>query len=491
MNYRREERDVDVQLGRRELLKAAAIGGAVVGTSTLAACAKADSGATGASGGPLPTSTIGSSEVAPLQLFASSDFNDEALFALGGASSQVSEVGEMMRIAQTINSRTGNPADPGTDAFNAYFDVFGQWGDQLQQLADQAGTAHPITRSNRLMRAATYSTQQLFFVLGTSNGSREEQAYQVTQDRWAAAIKTFTPAVRQAQVPSEWGPLPVYFFPARGSGKKPTVIISSGSDGQNVESMQFGVTQGLERGYNVALYEGPGQMELLFKRGIPFTPDWNKVVAPVLSWVKRQPEVGKVALIGVSFGGMLCASAAAKVSGLSAVVLEPAAYSMPKLWADSETVGIVQKTQSAPAPEKEKVQAEVNAGFLKKWPDMPRTAQFVLYKRGEIFSREVLEEARAGKPISNYYGLVEQMLKFDFEADYKQIRIPTMLTSNQGDEFFATQSEEAFAFLTNVPASQKVLLKLTAAQGASLHDQPIGPQVAQEYIFDWLDDLLR
>ena len=117
----------------------------------------------------------------------------------------------------------------------------------------------------------------------------------------------------------------------------------------------------------------------------------------------------------------------------------------------------------------------VNAGFLKRWSGMPRTQQFVLYKRGEIFSRQVQEEARAGKPISDYYALVEQMLKFDFEADYKQISIPTMLTANQGDEFFGDQPKQAFEFLTNVPASRKVLLNLTAAQGASLHDQPIGP----------------
>jgi hypothetical protein len=26
---------------------------------------------------------------------------------------------------------------------------------------------------------------------------------------------------------------------------------------------------------------------------------------------------------------------------------------------------------------------------------------------------------------------------------------------------------------------------------ASLHDQPVGPQVAQEAVFDWLDDQLR
>ncbi len=480
---------MNIEVGRRELLRAMAVGGALAGAGVLASCAKA--GESSASVSPSPTPTISDSNVAPLQLFASANFNDEALFALGGASSQVAEVGEVVRIAQQINAKTGNPTNPGVDAFNAYYDVFGEWGDNLQSLANQAGDAHPVTRRNRLMRAATSSTQQLFFVLGTDNGSREEQAYQVTQDRWFAAIQSFRPKVTSAQVPSPWGPLPVYFFPAPGSGAKPTLIISSGSDGQNVESMQFGVTQGLERGYNIALYEGPGQMRLLFKQGIPFTPEWDKVVAPVLAWVKKQPNVGKVGLVGVSFGGMLCARAAARVKGLDAVVLEPAAYSMPKLWADSKTLEIVSKTEAAPPPEKQKVQEEVNAGFLKQWPGMSRPDQFVLYKRGEIFSRQIQQEARAGQPISNYYGLIEEILKYDFEADYKQIRIPTMLTMNEGDEFFGEQPVQAFEFLVNVSASQKTLLKLTGAQGASLHDQPIGPQVAQEYIFDWLDGYLR
>ena len=42
--------------------------------------------------------------------------------------------------------------------------------------------------------------------------------------------------------------------------------------------MQFGVTGGLARGYNVVLFEGPGQMRLLFKRNVPFTPNWYQVV---------------------------------------------------------------------------------------------------------------------------------------------------------------------------------------------------------------------
>jgi hypothetical protein len=60
-----------------------------------------------------------------------------------------------------------------------------------------------------------------------------------------------------------------------------------------------------------------------------------------------------------------------------------------------------------------------------------------------------------------------------------------MVTSNEGDEFFAGQSKEAFDLL-RLPDAKKQLLELTAAQGAQLHDQPMGPQVAQEYVFDWL-----
>ncbi len=80
---------------------------------------------------------------------------------------------------------------------------------------------------------------------------------------------------------------------------------------------------------------------------------------------------------------------------------------------------------------------------------------------------------------------------FDYAADYAAITIPSMLTENQGDQFFLQQGAEAYAKLTNVPPADKVLLPLTAPQGAQLHDQPNGPQVAQEYIFDWLDQYLR
>jgi len=473
---------------RRWLLRSAAAGAAVVAARPLMGSAMASPavGMAGEAAAPIALTVV------PIDLFASSTFNDQALFALGAASSQSAEVGEVLRIAQTINVHTGDPADPATGAFDTYCDAFSQYGDDIAKRAASSGDSHAVTTRNRLMRASMYAAQELFFVLGSSDGGREERVFDRAQARWMHSVALFEPAVEHSQVPSPFGPIPVHFFASPlGSGRRPTVIISEGSDGQNVETMQFGVTAALSRGYNVVLFEGPGQMSLLFKRNVMFTPNWNQVVAPVLSWTRRRADVGKVALVGISFGGMLCARAAARVGGLDAVVLEPAAYDFPAMWGDQKSMGLVKETYRAPAKEKDGARQGLNHGFLETWPTMPRTEQFVIYKRGSIFDRQVQREARAGQPLSDYYGLLEAMLPFQFGGDFRKITIPTLVLGNEGDPFFGSQPKEAFAMLDKVPTSRKAYVHLTAQKGASLHDQPVGPQVAEEAVFDWLDDQLR
>lgn len=483
-------------ISRRTFLGSALISGAAVGTGVLSGCAS-ESGTTAASSAaasPLAGAselTISAAELVPLRLFAWDGFNGEALFALGAASSQTSEVGEMLRIVQTINASTGNPAEPQVGAFDTYCAAFGAYGDRLAQLASQSNL-HPVTARTRYLRASTYATQELFFVLGSGQGSREEEVFDKVESRWTEAVKRMTPAGVPFQVDSDFGPLPGWFFaPEDTTDPKPTLIISSGSDGQNVESMQFGVTAGLQRGYNIVLFEGPGQMTPLFKNSIVFTPDWDKVVGPVLEWTKARKDVAKVGLVGISFGGMLCARAAAKLKGLSAVVLEPAAWNFAELWGDQKSVGMVKATAAIPAADKAKAAAELNAGFAQAWPSQPRTLQFTIYKRGSILSKQMQSDARANKPPSDYYGMLEALLRFNYQQDYAAITIPTMLTENEGDQFFLEQGAAAFTMLKSVPPDQKVLLPLTVSQGAQLHDQPNGPQVAQEFIFDWLDTYLR
>ncbi len=451
-----------------------------------------------------------------LQLFNNSGFNGQISFCLGGTSSQTAEIGEVMYAVNRINAKTGNPGNPSMDPptmgptandFEILVQEFVDLGDRLERLATSAGKGNRVTYRQRMMRASSYVAQSLFFVLGGTEPDNEAEYFRICQERWLKAARMMDRPVETFEVSTPFGEVPCFFLPATsGAGPRPTLIVSSGSDGQLVECMTFGVTAGLARGYNVVLFEGPGQMQLLFEEKIPFTPQWDKIIGPIAEHVRRRNDVGRVGVVGVSFAGMLCARAYANLD-LDATVLMPAAWNATLLWGDQTSMDMVKKTHKLPAPDKAKVAAGLNEGFTKGWATMPRTAQFNIYKRGEIYSPRLLREARAGKVPSDYYGLLEAMLPFVFDRDYRnsgRSSGPIMLTRNDGDVFFNGGSGEpptpttgkydqpthAFGLLKDVPNKKKKFVNFSLRQGATLHDQPLGPQFATEVMFDWLDRIM-
>jgi hypothetical protein len=475
----------DMQTARRSFL----VGSALLAGGALASGAAGPAAASSAvpRRGLAPATAAGPMAVSP---FNAEAFNDEGLFVLGAAGCGTAEVGEVLTAFDAINARTGNPATLARGDFDAYVGEFTASAARLAALAQSSWHAgQAVTARYQHLRASNYYTQALFFVLGTSHPAREEAFFGLVNQQFQAALAAWTPAPVQSTVGAGRYAMPVYFFRPDDSGApRPTLIISNGSDGQNVESMQFGVVAGLERGYNVALFEGPGQMSLLFRHKIPFTPSWDQVISPIVRALAGRPDVrsDRIALIGLSFAGMLCARAAARSPGLRAVVLEPAAFDMPRIWDDPQDIATVRKAQQAPPAVRAKIRREVNAGFIKAWQSFAPEMQFVIHKRSEIFQPQALEDARAGRPPSDYFGLLQTILGFEFSADYKAITIPTLLTANVGDTFFGRQPSEAFDLLTRVPDADKKLIVFTPAEGAQRHDQPIAPQFAQETIFSWL-----
>ncbi len=487
-----------MQRGPTSTRRSFLVGSALVGGGALAGSAVGyllSSGSTAAATVKPPKRVITTAAPAATAPFNSATFNGEGLFVLGAAGSNTAEVGEVLTTFDNINAKTGNPANLSQSDFDAYVDEFAATSMRLAALAQTAWTAgQTVTAKYQHLRASNYMAQALFFVLGTSQPSREEQLFDIVDQQWQAVLAATAPNPVRFTVRAGPYTLPVYFLRPDDSGTpRPTLIISNGSDGQNVESMQFGVVAGLERGYNVALFEGPGQMSLLFRQKIPFTPDWDQVVGPVVQALAHRSDVLKdrIGLVGLSFAGMLCARAAARTPGLRAVVLEPAAIDMAQLWADPKDLAAVKEVQGAPESLRTKVQKEVQGYFMEAWPHFPPETRFVIHKRMEIFTSQALEDARAGRPPSQYFDLLEAILRFDFTADYKAITIPTLLTSNVADEFFGNQSSEAFGLLQNVPTADKELIVFTPAEGAQMHDQPMAPQFSQEAIFGWIDQYLQ
>src|SRR5262249_61863315 len=93
-------------------------------------------------------------------------------------------------------------------------------------------------------------------------------------------------------IPFEGCDLPAYFLrPDTGRSPRKTLMIISGFDGTAEESYFQAGAAAVERGYNVLLFEGPGQTGTLrLHPGLAFRPDYEAPVRAVVDYVLGRPE---------------------------------------------------------------------------------------------------------------------------------------------------------------------------------------------------------
>lgn len=122
------------------------------------------------------------------------------------------------------------------------------------------------------------------------------------------------PIVERLEVPYEGVALPV-MRAAPEREKKGTFLVHGGNDSY-YEEFFFPMLYLRERGYEVYLFEGPGQGAVTRLRGLPFTAAWEK---PVMAVTERF-GLRDAAIVGVSLGGYFAPRAAAFDKRISRVI---------------------------------------------------------------------------------------------------------------------------------------------------------------------------
>ena len=303
-----------------------------------------------ASGTPSPSGAAGPNPGA-FRAVRCSVFNDEAL-ALGAAAARTAEVGEVLMTAQAITQRTGNPQDPTKDSFTAYVEEFrrtgapGGTGRQRSRGGLSADCQCPVSALQHVQRPSPVLRPRWRRPKG------KEADFDRCDTAWQAALDSWDVGVERFEVTGAGHRIPCYFLSPAGNGRRPTVIISEGSDGQNVETMQFGVRAGLERGYNVVLFG-----------------TWPDVVVvqeenPVHRAVGRSglPIVKGTCPRRRGFGGRcrhqfrwhaVCACGCPDSQGWTRSCCNPGP-TVPALWGDQKDVDLVRSVQDAPEAEQRK-----------------------------------------------------------------------------------------------------------------------------------------
>ncbi|MFF1557041.1 alpha/beta hydrolase family protein [Streptomyces sp. NPDC058279] len=404
-----------------------------------------------------------------MTLFKDPAFNFNGLLALGGAGFGTAEVGEVLTAVNTIN-KAGLSARTYTATFKAL-------GDQLMA-PPRDGKPDRVTTRSRALRAAQYYAQALFFVLGSDDPGSEEQLYKAGRGAWDTFCGLWDPPPVKANVAYPRTPLPVWFFRPDTSGeRRPTVILTNGSDGQNVDMWTYGVSAALARGWNALVYEGPGQGQLLFVDRVVFTPRWETVVTPLVDWLVARPDVDpdKIALTGLSMGGDLAPRAAAFEDRIAALVAMPGCLSP---W-----LGFPPELRKIVTPDKEATNTIWNKEVV---PALPPDAAATIKKRVEPFSVPAMLDARKGKMFTDFWTPAKLIESMDITNVVGRIKAPTLVLDYDDEQFYPGQPRLMFDKLT----APKDYVKLTAATGAQLHCSPMAPQQHCDVVFDWLREKL-
>jgi pimeloyl-ACP methyl ester carboxylesterase len=383
--------------------------------------------------------------------------------AFGASSYGSSEFGEVMA---TVNRITSGDNDS----------WYTEWSATAERVFAEAEAQHTvghrISARDSYLRANTYFRGSEFFLHGNPADPRIASAYKKSIQAYKSCCALYDPPILPVEIPYENTTLPGYFHRVDESDiKRPLFIMHSGFDGSAEELHGEGARAGIERGYSVLSFDGPGQYGPIHRERLPFRPDWEKVVTPIVDFALTLPGVDAdmIALMGVSLGGYLAPRAAAFEKRISALIANDGVYDY----------GVA--NLGGPIPPEQRAVAEASI-MAKEAPEMDRKLQEMM--KASPIAAWALTHGMFVTGTSSPRAYVAATLDYHLrDGIAESISCPTLVLDAEEDMFFRGQPEELYRHLT----CPKTLIRFTAAEGAGAHCQVGAHRLAFARIYDWLD----
>jgi Esterase FrsA-like len=372
------------------------------------------------------------------------DYDGQLVRTLTAALVDAADLGEALATARRVDKLDGA----------SWYDAWSRTATVARSAGDAALAAGSrITARNAWLRASEYFRQAYYFIRSDLDDPRLIGAYRDHVEAFVAATSVMDHPAEHVRIPYEGTTISGYLFsPDRTGAARPTLLFPCGYD-STAEGGWVNVPPALQRGYNVLVFEGPGQGEALFTQRLYFRADYEKVLTPVLDWVQERPEIdhARVALIGRSFAGYLAPRGAAFEHRIAALVCDPAQPDMG---------------------------AHVPDGLIGKVA-VPVVEMQVRFSgaRAEFFGARM-----ATHGVDSIETYLDVLRTFTTLADAARINCPTLIVECEND--FAGGAGQTLRDAMSVPAE---IVHLTADQGADGHCGGPAQEIWAEAVFDWLD----
>jgi pimeloyl-ACP methyl ester carboxylesterase len=356
-------------------------------------------------------------------------------------------------------------------------DWYREWvatADRVAAIGDASAAAgYPVSAREAYYRACNYYRSAYFPLYGAPVDPRLVAAFKKETDAFLKGAALSNVPIEAVEIPFEGKSLPGYLVTVDASGKpRPTIVHTNGYD-STIQEMYFThVPAAIRRGYNVLLFDGPGQGLNLIVDNVHIRPDWENVVRPVIDYALTRPEIDphKIALGGWSFGGFLAPRAAAFEHRLAALVADPGQW--------DEGPAIVARLpltdeQRAAFPNIDPALLELFEAWL-RGPEAPSMLRWSLIQRGLWVNG-----------VDSIYAYAVDLMRYQLSPVAKNIACPTFL-SQAMDDPVADYAPDLYAAIT----APKVLVRFTAAEGAGMHTEALARTLYDQRVFDWLDATL-
>ncbi|TVY65591.1 20-hydroxy-prefusarin hydrolase FUS2 [Lachnellula suecica] len=397
-----------------------------------------------------------------LQLSEDSSFHFEAIRSLGITRANGSDIGETLAILDKIK-----PKD--------FEDWYREWHNlalRVQSSIDGSKSYSPVTLRDVYFRASHYFYVADFYTHGSPEDPRGKESYELWRKYFDMANAHLPIPGQHVTLDSGHGfKIPVILWrapQASATNPRPTLILGGGFDSCMEELYNtFGIPA-LERGYNVTIYEGPGQPTLLREQGVGFIHDWEKAVTPIVDYILAHKsdnlafmDTTKVGLLGWSLGGYFAARAAAFEPRLAAVIC------IDGVWDFGETF-LQSFDGTGEALEKRDIEA-----FNRCYETIPTSTSSQ--------RRWIRDHMKYSFQQSSGHGIYQIVKKMTLEGIADKIKMPAFVAEAVADQFFAGQPACVVAEI----GANATLFKFDETHAAETHVHAGALTYLNQEIMEW------
>ena len=410
---------------------------------------------------PDPGSTVKTpNAVSVTGFFADEQFDFLTRSAIGYAAKGVMDVGEVFA---TIARITDGDAD-------SWYAAWRQTADKLHARATAALVAgHVATASTFFLAAAEAYSQANAVADRQHDQTLSAPVFDLQIQCWEAFIDSTGGRAQRITVPYQPVPIPGYLFRPDTSGTpRPTLVMTNGSEGSLSGLWSWGVTTALARGWNAFIYDGPGQQTMLFHHNVPFRPDWEAVLTPIVDSLAGRPDVDASALLayGCSQAGYWVPRALAFEHRFVAAAVDPGVMDVATKWLTYIPAELIAMLQAGSKD-------AFNAAMAEATANDPALAQAAA-ARGRPF----------GQPTA--YDTFKAATEYNLRDVVTDIDTPVLITNPDDETFWPGQSQSLYDNLTG----EREIAHFLREDGANFHCEPMGRAETECRIFDFLQDHL-